>query len=93
MGLHRGSVLSPFLFALVMDELTRSIQEEVHGLGRALLYGASVGDQERTCPKMHVAEMRMLRWMCGHTRSDRIRSEVIREKVGVASVVDKGRRG
>ncbi|KAL3327550.1 hypothetical protein AABB24_035300, partial [Solanum stoloniferum] len=29
MGLHQGSVLSPFLFALVMDELTRSIQENV----------------------------------------------------------------
>ncbi|MDV3181301.1 MAG: reverse transcriptase domain-containing protein, partial [Candidatus Phytoplasma australasiaticum] len=29
MGLHQGSVLSPFLFVLVMDELTRSIQEEV----------------------------------------------------------------
>ena len=29
MGLHQGSVLNPFLFALVMDELTRSIQEEV----------------------------------------------------------------
>ncbi|XP_055824449.1 uncharacterized protein LOC129892973 [Solanum dulcamara] len=28
-GLHQGSVLSSFLFALVMDELTRSIQEEV----------------------------------------------------------------
>ncbi|WMV40109.1 hypothetical protein MTR67_033494 [Solanum verrucosum] len=38
---------------------------------------------------MQVAEMRMLRWMCGHTRSDKIRNEVIREKVGVASVVDK----
>ncbi|WMV16255.1 hypothetical protein MTR67_009640 [Solanum verrucosum] len=29
MGLHQGSILSPFLFALVMDELTRSIQEKV----------------------------------------------------------------
>ncbi|KAG5620031.1 hypothetical protein H5410_005249 [Solanum commersonii] len=38
---------------------------------------------------MHVAEMRMLGWMCGHTMSDKIRNEVIREKVGVASVVDK----
>ncbi|KAG5616400.1 hypothetical protein H5410_016224 [Solanum commersonii] len=28
--------------------------------------------QERTCPKMHVAEMRMLRWMCGHTRAIRL---------------------
>ncbi|KAG5598287.1 hypothetical protein H5410_029657 [Solanum commersonii] len=30
---------------------------------------------------MHVAEMRMLRWMCGHTRSHEIRNEVIREKM------------
>nr|XP_016467534.1 PREDICTED: uncharacterized protein LOC107790145 [Nicotiana tabacum] len=36
--------------------------------------------------QMKVAEMRMLRWMCGHTRLDRIRNEVIRDKVGVAHV-------
>ncbi|KAG5619447.1 hypothetical protein H5410_019271 [Solanum commersonii] len=35
--------------------------------------------------KMRFAEMRMLRWMCGHTRRDKIRNEVIQEKVGVAS--------
>nr|XP_009789691.1 PREDICTED: uncharacterized protein LOC104237279 [Nicotiana sylvestris]XP_016458431.1 PREDICTED: uncharacterized protein LOC107782107 [Nicotiana tabacum] len=29
MGLHQGTALSPFLFALVMDILTRHIQEEV----------------------------------------------------------------
>lgn len=29
MGLHQGSGLNPFLFALVMDEQTWSIQEEV----------------------------------------------------------------
>ncbi|XP_070039139.1 uncharacterized protein [Nicotiana tomentosiformis] len=40
---------------------------------------------------MKVAEMRMLRWMCGHTRMDKIRNEVIREKVSVAPMDDKMR--
>ena len=29
MGLHQGSALSPFLFTLLMDELTRGIQDEL----------------------------------------------------------------
>ena len=28
-GLHQGSTLSPYLFALVMDEVTRDIQGEI----------------------------------------------------------------
>ena len=28
-GLHQGSALSPFLFAVVMDELIRAIQDEI----------------------------------------------------------------
>ena len=28
-GLHQGSALSPYLFALVMDELTRHMQDDV----------------------------------------------------------------
>ncbi|XP_019259176.1 PREDICTED: uncharacterized protein LOC109237335 [Nicotiana attenuata] len=41
--------------------------------------------------KMEVAEMRVLRWMCGHTRLDRIQNEVIWDKVGVAPIEDKTR--
>lgn len=28
-GLHQGSILSPYLFCVGMDELTRSIQDEI----------------------------------------------------------------
>ena len=28
-GLHQGSALNPFLLAIVMDELTRAIQDEI----------------------------------------------------------------
>ncbi|KAH1199390.1 hypothetical protein GmHk_18G052760 [Glycine max] len=39
--------------------------------------------------KVGVAEMRMLRWMCGKTRQDKIRNKAIRERVGVAPIVEK----
>ncbi|XP_070043034.1 uncharacterized protein [Nicotiana tomentosiformis] len=41
--------------------------------------------------QMKVAEMRMLRWMCGHTRLDRIKNEVIWDNVGVSPVEAKMR--
>ncbi|XP_070036835.1 uncharacterized protein [Nicotiana tomentosiformis] len=39
--------------------------------------------------EMKAEEMRMLRWMCGHTRIDKIRNDDIREKVYVAPIDDK----
>jgi len=38
---------------------------------------------------MGVAEMRMLRWLCGNTRKYRVRNEYIREKVGVTPIENK----
>ncbi|XP_075109131.1 uncharacterized protein LOC142180924 [Nicotiana tabacum] len=38
---------------------------------------------------MRLAEIRMLRWMCGCTKRDRIQSEAIWDRVGVVSVEDK----
>lgn len=40
---------------------------------------------------MNIAEMWMLRWMCGLTRKDMVKDEVILAKVEVASVADKMR--
>ncbi|VFQ79479.1 unnamed protein product [Cuscuta campestris] len=54
-----------------------------------------LGETGRTSQKkthvsrLHAAEMRMLRWMCGKTRLDRILNEVIRRQVGMAPVEDK----
>ncbi|KAH1250173.1 Craniofacial development protein 2 [Glycine max] len=56
----------------------------------AILYGTecwTVKSQHEN--KVGVAEMRMLRWMCGKTRQDKIRNEAIRERVGVAPIVEK----
>ena len=56
----------------------------------AMLYGAECWPTKRQhIQQMSVAEMRMLRWMCGHTRKDRIRNEVIRERLGVAPIDEK----
>jgi len=40
---------------------------------------------------LRVAEIRMIRWMYGYTRMDRIRNEVIRDLVKVAPIEDKMR--
>ncbi|KAL6507200.1 hypothetical protein OROHE_022099 [Orobanche hederae] len=56
----------------------------------ALLYGTECWAVKQChVQKMNVAEMRMLRWMCDHTKKDRLKNEVIREKVRVASIEDK----
>lgn len=48
----------------------------------ALLYGAECWPVKKAhIRKIKVAEMRVLRWMCGCTRKGRIRNEVIRDKV------------
>ncbi|KAG2558272.1 hypothetical protein PVAP13_8NG180401 [Panicum virgatum] len=56
----------------------------------AMLYGAECWPTKRRhVQQLSVAEMRMLRWFCGHTRRDRIRNEVIRDRVGVAPIEEK----
>ncbi|PVH31922.1 hypothetical protein PAHAL_9G264300 [Panicum hallii] len=56
----------------------------------AMLYGAECWPTKRRhVQQLSVAEMRMLRWFCGHTRRDRVRNEEIRDWVGVAPIEEK----
>jgi len=55
-----------------------------------LLYGAECWPTKGShLQRMKVVQMRMLRWICGHTRLDKIRNKVIGDKIGVASIEDK----
>ncbi|KAL3503855.1 hypothetical protein ACH5RR_033696 [Cinchona calisaya] len=57
-----------------------------------MLYGSEYWAMNYTHEqKMGVAEMRMLRWMCGYTKMDKIRNEHIREKIVVAPTDEKMR--
>ena len=48
----------------------------------ALLYGAECWPTKKShLQRMKVAEMRMIRWICGHTRLDKISNEIIRGKL------------
>jgi len=38
---------------------------------------------------MRVAKIRIIHWICNHTRLDKIRNEVIRSAIGVASIEDR----
>jgi hypothetical protein len=56
----------------------------------AMLYGAECWPTKRRhVQQLSVAEMRMLRWCCEHTRRDRVRNDDIRDRVGVASMEEK----
>ncbi|XP_061718269.1 uncharacterized protein LOC133525874 [Cydia pomonella] len=55
-----------------------------------LLYGSETWPVlGRHVQQLHVTEMKMLRWMCGVTRLDRIRNEHIRGSLGIRDVADK----
>ena len=43
----------------------------------------------RHVQQLSVAEMRMLRWICGHTRMDRVRNDDIRDRLEVAPIEEK----
>ena len=55
-----------------------------------LLYDTECwANKKQHTQKISVTEIRMLRWMCGKTRMDKVKNEDIRSLVGVAPIEDK----
>ncbi|KAJ8729865.1 hypothetical protein PYW07_016903 [Mythimna separata] len=55
-----------------------------------ILYGSECWTVKKMDEKrVHVAEMRMLRWMCGVIRMDKVRNEYIRGSLKVVPVTEK----
>jgi hypothetical protein len=56
----------------------------------AMLYGAECWTtKKRHIQQLSVAEMRMLHWIYGHTRLDRVRNDDIHDWLGVAPIEEK----
>jgi len=59
---------------------------------QAVPYGSECWPLKKTqIHRLMVAEMRMVRWMCGFTRMDRVRNGVIRDLAKVTSIEEKMR--
>jgi hypothetical protein len=56
----------------------------------AMLYGAECWPTKRQhIQQLSVVEMRMLRWICGHTILDQVRNDDICDQLGVALIEEK----
>ena len=56
----------------------------------AMLYGVECWPTKRRyVQQISVAKIRMLRWICGHTRRDRVRNHDMRDRLGVAPIEKK----
>ena len=54
-----------------------------------MLYVTEYWIGKKHVTKMSIAQIRMLRWMCGKVRKDRIRNGNVHDMVGVAPIDDK----
>jgi hypothetical protein len=83
MGRHSYLCLSSELKSAIHSHSLTSIKP-------AMMYDAKYwAIKGQHIQKMSVAEMRMLRWICGYTTKDRIRNDDIRDKLGVTPIQEK----
>ena len=72
-GIHQGSILSPFIFAVVMDVVTEEVAKE----GRALMYA---DDLVLICETKKEARQRFVAWR-NALESKRLKVKISKTKV------------
>ena len=80
------------VWSVVRQENEREIKRKVYRTvaRTALMYGAETWALKNAHgKKVEVAEMRMLRWMCGVTKLDKIRNERIKGTTKVGEITTK----
>ena len=80
------------VWSVVRQENEREIKGKVYRTvaRTALMYGAETWALKKAQgKKVEVAELRMLRWMCGVTKLDKIRNERIRGTTKVGEITKK----
>ncbi|GKB47902.1 hypothetical protein Tco_0898655 [Tanacetum coccineum] len=102
-GLHHGSAISLYLFALILDGNLGSptTKKWIYVLGTRFYNLRSLFDiLDRCCTNpgglmktVEVAELRMLRWTCGKTLLDMILNGVYRAQLEVETIINKMREG
>ncbi|MCJ8733560.1 hypothetical protein PDJAM_G00224980 [Pangasius djambal] len=98
-GLHQGSALSPFLFAMVMDQLSEfkylaSTVQSNGECGKEVKKRVQAGLETvslRKRQELEVAELKRMMFALGVTRLDRIRNEYIRGTAHAGRLGDKVR--
>ena len=91
-GAERVQELEESGWIIVRQENEREDQGKVYRtvVRPALMYGAETWALKKAQEnKLEVAEMRMLRWMCGVTKLDKIRNERIRGTTKVGEITKK----
>ena len=84
--------LEESVWSVVRQEMNVNIKGKVYRtvVRPALMYGAETWTLKKAQEKkLEVAEMRMLRWMCGVTKLDKIRNERIRGTTKVGEIIKK----
>ena len=71
--------------------MSRVSKEHRKGVNTLIILGAWIIWKHRNACvfQLSVAKMRMLRWIYGHTRMDRVRNDDIRDRLEVASIEEK----